>query len=98
MQKLLANLNVWTICDLLNFYPRSYKDRTKRISLSQYETAKEVHTVAKVLGHEWFGYGKMKTLKIIVHDSTASAALICFNRPFMEKSFPVGSRYSPHLK
>ncbi len=91
MQKLLANLNVWTICDLLNFYPRSYKDRTKRISLSQYETAKEVHTVAKVVGHEWFGYGKMKTLKIIVHDSTASAELICFNRPFMEKSFPVGS-------
>lgn len=91
MQKLLANLNVWTICDLLNFYPRSYKDRTKRISLSQYETAKEVHTVAKVVGHEWFGYGKMKTLKIIVRDSTASAELICFNRPFMEKSFPVGS-------
>ena len=91
MQKLLANLNVWTICDLLNFYPRSYKDRTKRISLSQYETAKEVHTVAKVVGHEWFGYGKMKTLKIIVHDSTASAELICFNRPFMEKSFLVGS-------
>ncbi len=91
MQKLLANLNVWTICDLLNFYPRSYKDRTKRISLIQYETAKEVHTVAKVVGHEWFGYGKMKTLKIIVHDSTASAELICFNRPFMEKSFPVGS-------
>lgn len=91
MQKLLANLNVWTICDLLNFYPRSYKDRTKRISLSQYETAKEVHTVAKVVGHEWFGYGKMKTLKINVHDSTASAELICFNRPFMEKSFPVGS-------
>ncbi|MBR3542324.1 MAG: ATP-dependent DNA helicase RecG [Treponema sp.] len=91
MQKLLANLNVWTICDLLNFYPRSYKDRTKRISLSQYETAKEVHTVAKVVGHEWFGYGKMKTLKINVHDSTASAELICFNRPFMENSFPVGS-------
>ena len=91
MQKLLANLNVWTICDLLNFYPRSYKDRTKRISLSQYETNKEAHTVAKVVGHECFGSGKMKTLQIIVHDSTASAELICFNRPFMEKSFPVGS-------
>ncbi len=91
MQKQFANLNVWTICDLLNFYPRSYKDRTKRISLSQHETAKEVHTVAKVVGHEWFGYGKLKTLKILIKDSTASAELICFNRPFLEKSFPVGS-------
>ena len=91
MQKQFANLNVWTICDLLKFYPRSYKDRTKKISLSQFETAKEVHTVAKVLAHEFFGYGKMKTLKILISDMTARAELICFNRPFLEKSFPVGS-------
>ena len=91
MQKQFANLNVWTICDLLNFFPRSYKDRTKRISLSQFETAREVHTVAKVLGHEWFGYGKMKTLKILIADQSARAELICFNRPFLEKSFPVGA-------
>ena len=91
MQKQFANLNVWTICDLLSYYPRSYKDRTKKISLSQFETAREVHTIASVVGHEWFGYGRMKTLKILIKDSTASAELICFNRPFMEKSFPVGS-------
>lgn len=90
MQKQFANLNVWTISDLLRYYPRSYKDRTKRISLSQFEAAKEVHTIAKVLSHEWFGYGKMKTLKILIADQTARAELICFNRPFLEKSFPVG--------
>ena len=91
MQKQLANLNVFTVCDLLKFFPRSYKDRTKRIFLSQFETAKEVHTVAQVAAHEWFGYGKMKTLKIIIEDSSARAELICFNRPFMEKAFPIGS-------
>ena len=91
MQKQFANLNVWTICDLLSYYPRSYKDRTKRISLSQFETVREVHTIASVTGHEWFGYGRMKTLKILIKDSTARAELICFNRPFMEKSFPVGA-------
>lgn len=91
MQKQFANLNIWTICDLLNYFPRSYKDRTKRISLSQFETAREVHTIASVVGHEWFGYGKMKTLKILIRDSSARAELICFNRPFLEKSFPVGS-------
>ncbi len=91
MQKQFAALNVFTICDLLKFFPRSYKDRTKRIYLSQFETAKEVHTAAKVVAHEWFGYGKMKTLKILIQDKTARASLICFNRPFLEKSFPVGS-------
>ncbi len=91
MQKQFAALNVFTICDLLKFFPRSYKDRTKRIYLSQFETAKEVHTAAQVVAHEWFGYGKMKTLKILIQDKTARASLICFNRPFLEKSFPVGS-------
>ena len=91
MQKQLANLNVWTIGDLLGYYPRSYKDRTKKVSLSQFETAREVHTIALVTGHEWFGYGRMKTLKILIKDSTARAELICFNRPFLEKSFPVGA-------
>lgn len=91
MQKQFANLNVWTICDLLNYFPRSYKDRTKRIALNQFETAREVHTIASVVGHEWFGYGKMKTLKILIRDSSARAELICFNRPFLEKTFPVGS-------
>jgi ATP-dependent DNA helicase RecG len=91
MQKQLANLNVWTIGDLLGYYPRSYKDRTKKVSLSQFETAREVHTIASVTGHEWFGYGRMKTLKILIKDSTARAELICFNRPFLEKAFPVGA-------
>lgn len=91
MQKQFANLNIWTISDLLSYYPRSYKDRTKRISLSQFETAREVHTIASVVDHEWFGYGKMKTLKILIRDSSARAELICFNRPFLEKSFPVGA-------
>lgn len=91
MQKQLANLNIWTIGDLLLYYPRSYKDRTKKVSLSQFETAREVHTIASVVGHEWFGYGRMKTLKILIKDSTARAELICFNRPFLEKSFPVGA-------
>ena len=91
MQKQLANLNVWTIGDLLGYYPRSYKDRTKKVSLSQFETAREVHTIASVTGHEWFGYGRMKTLKILIKDSTARAELICFNRPFLEKVFPVGA-------
>lgn len=89
--KQFANLNVWTIADLLNFFPRDYKDRTKRASLNQFETVREVHTIAQVTGHEFFGYGRMKTLKIIIRDTTARAELVCFNRPFLEKSFPVGS-------
>ncbi|MBP5587500.1 MAG: ATP-dependent DNA helicase RecG, partial [Treponema sp.] len=63
--KALSNLNIFTIGDLLSFYPRDYEDRSHRVSLNQFELSKKIHTAAKVISHEYFGYGKMKTLKII---------------------------------
>lgn len=89
--KALSNLNIFTIGDLLSFYPRDYEDRSHRVSLNQFELSKKIHTAAKVISHEYFGYGKMKTLKIIIRDETGSASLIAFNRSFLEKSLPVGS-------
>ncbi|QTQ16961.1 ATP-dependent DNA helicase RecG [Treponema parvum] len=88
--KLFANLNVFTIADLLTLYPRDYEDRTKIVTLSQFNKAK-VHTVAEVTAHDWFGYGRMKTLKIYINDKTAEAQLVAFNRPFFEKMLPIGS-------
>lgn len=89
--RLFSNLNVFTVADLLQFFPRDYKDRTKIVPLNLFETVKEIHTVAQVVAHEWFGYGRMKNLKILIRDKSASAELICFNRPFLQKTFPVGS-------
>lgn len=88
--KLLANLNIFTVGDLLSHYPKTYEDRRQRISIAEFEKGK-VHTVAQVQSHEFFGYGKMKTLKLIISDGSASASLICFNRTFLQHSMPVGS-------
>lgn len=85
LTKILAALNIFTVGDLLRYYPRDYEDRTKRIPLREFAHHSKVHTVAQVIRQEWFGYGNMKTLKIIVTDGTATADLICFNRNFMEK-------------
>ena len=89
--KLFANLNVFTIADLLTLYPRDYDDRTKIVTLSQFRMSPKIHTAAKVIAHQWFGYGRMRTLKIIIDDGTAKAELIAFNRPFLEKTYPIGS-------
>ena len=62
--KLFARLNIFTIADLLQAFPRDYEDRTKRIPLSKWNECSKVHTIAKVLSHSYFGYGRMKTLKI----------------------------------
>ncbi len=89
-QAQFARLNIFTVSDLLTTYPREYDDRTKRVYLKDFQSDK-VHTIAQVSAHEWFGYGKMKTLKLLITDGTAVAELVAFNRGFLEKSLPVGS-------
>ena len=89
--KQFAKLSIFTVADLLSTWPRAYEDRTQRVFLKDFENASKVHTVCKVTGHDWFGYGKMRTLKIAITDGTASAWLVAFNRSFLEKSLPIGS-------
>lgn len=89
---LFSRLNIFTTGDLLRTYPRDWEDRTKPCTLSQYaQNYGKVHTVCKVLAHDFFGYGKMKTLKIAITDGSANAFLIAFGRPFLAKSLPEGS-------
>ncbi len=85
-----AKLSIFTVADLLSTFPRDYEDRTQRVPLSGYEHSK-VHTICKVMAHDWFGYGRMKTLKIAVTDGTGVGWLVAFNRPFLQKSLPEGS-------
>lgn len=97
---LFAKLNVFTVADLLQYYPRDYEDRTKRITL--YECLQAVkatgqgkaHTIAQVLKHDWFGYGNMKTLKITVTDGTATADIVAYNRPWLQNSMKIGSIFA----
>lgn len=91
LTKTLAKVNVFTVGDLLQYFPRDYEDRTQKVTFREYAQHKKVHTVARVISQEWFGYGKMKTLKLIVNDGTANAELICFNRAFLEKSLVPGT-------
>ena len=88
----LARLGVYSVADLLLLYPRDYDDRTETVPFASFARAARVHTLAEVVAHDWFGYGRMRTLKIHVKDPSGSATLVCFNRPFLEQQLPVGSR------
>lgn len=93
----LAQLGIETAGDLLSYWPRDWDDRTVRVPLSRFESAQKINTQATVLAHDWFGFGRMKTLKIVIEDDEGTRAeLACFNRPFLEKAFPVGSAVAVH--
>jgi len=87
----LARLGITTVGALLCHYPRDWEDRSQQVPLKNWSTGK-VCTEVQVVAKDWFGYGRMKTLKIHVEDETARACLICFNRPFLDKQLPVGTR------
>lgn len=87
--KPLASLGLVTVGDVLAYWPRDWEDRTIFHTLSEYNTRVKIHVRATVVAHDWFGYGRMRTLKIMIRDEAGTVAeLVCFNRPFLEKQFP----------
>ncbi|HUW41901.1 MAG TPA: ATP-dependent DNA helicase RecG [Rectinemataceae bacterium] len=88
----LARLGASTVADLLLRYPRDYDDRSSFVPLASFASAERVHTIAEVVDHEWFGFARMRTLKIRIRDESGTAILVCFNRPFLEQSLPIGAR------
>jgi ATP-dependent DNA helicase RecG len=86
-------MGILSIADLLCHYPRDWEDRSREIPLKDYQRFPAVCTVVRVLAHDWFGFGRMKTLKVHVEDHTARAVLVCFNRPFLEKQLVIGNSY-----
>ena len=90
--KRLSRLGVFRAADLLLLPPRDYEDRAALRLLSAFGSG-PVNCPVNVLAHDWFGFGRMRTLKVWVEDDEGTrAALVCFNRPFLEKSLPVGAR------
>ena len=93
LARLLAGVGVVNIGALLSYYPRDWEDRSVERPLRDFAAAGEVNTVVQVIAHDWFGFGRMKTLKLHVEDGTARAVLVCFNRPFLERQAPVGASF-----
>ncbi|MDR0639355.1 MAG: ATP-dependent DNA helicase RecG [Spirochaetaceae bacterium] len=77
---LLVKLDISNIADLLTHYPREYEDRTVITPLADYFKKKNIFAEAVVLRKEWFGFGRQRTLKVYIEDSSARASLVCFGR------------------
>ena len=90
-EKVLARLGIYTVGALLCHYPRDWEDRSRMVPLKDWSKGR-ICTEVEVLAQDWFGFGRMKTLKVYVEDDSARACLVCFNRPFLEKQLKPGLR------
>ena len=89
--KLFFNLGVYTVEDLLNFFPRRYEDRSTFTPINKLKVGEFQCVTGKVLaiGNRNF-YSKSRSFEIAVGDNTGKVFCVWFNQPYLEKNFKVG--------
>lgn len=91
---LLNKLGIFTLNDLITYYPRTYEDRNKPKYICECEDGEEVLIEAVACNKMTNIRLKGKTMqKLIVRDETASATLTWFNQPYLRDKFSIGNKY-----
>lgn len=94
--KLLHNMKVDTIDDLLHLFPRKYEDRRSVFYIMEAPFDKDVLISGKVVAKQLKGnpYNKKTPLRILVEDSSANLEVLFFNGKYLSNYFNIGSTYT----
>ncbi len=94
--KLLNKLDIFTVKDLITYYPREYEDRSKAIKINEVSDGQECLIEGIVVSkiNEIRTYKKNMTIyKLIVRDDTGTCELIWYNQPYLKTIFKLGQEY-----
>lgn len=92
--ELLNRLGIFTLKDLITYYPRTYEDRNKPKYICECEEGEEVLIEAIVCRGMTNVRLKGKTMqRLIVRDETGSATITWFNQTYLKSKFKVGDKY-----
>lgn len=95
----LGRLGIHTIYDMLHYFPRDYKDRTRIQKISEAKLGGEITIQGKVLGvNPRVARNRMHILEVFVGDETGTVAATWFNQPFLTKKFRIGDILFLHGK
>lgn len=93
--KLFHKLNIFTIEDLVTFFPRQYEDRTslKRIiELEDNEACAFEGTISSSVSENRIRKG-LTVSKVIIKDETGAIAAVWFNQNYIRNIFKIGEKY-----
>ena len=93
--KLLNRLEIYTLEDLITYYPRNYEDRSKPKMIASLCDGEEALIEAVVVSKmsEQRIRRNMTLFKIIVRDETGTCLLTWFNQGYLKTKFIVGNKY-----
>ena len=92
---LLAKLGIFTLKDLITYYPREYEDRGKPKKIASVQDGEEVLIEALAVSKisEQRIRKNMAIYKLIVRDDTASCTITWFNQSYLKTRFIIGKKY-----
>ena len=92
--KLLNKLNIYTLKDLIEYYPRDYEDRSKPKNLYECIDGEEVLIEAMATGRiNEMHKGRMTISRLIVKDQTGPCYITWFNQGYLRDKFQPGRMY-----
>lgn len=92
VEKQLNRLNIFTLEDLLFYFPRYYQDRGQIIPIAKVGGSILQTVLGIVVRHDRVSTRRGKLLKIIVQDRTGQVSLVCFNREFLARILTLGKK------
>ena len=92
--KLLNKLKIYTLKDLIEYYPRDYEDRSKPKNLYECIDGEEVLIEAMPTGRiSEMHKGRMTISRLIVKDQTGTCYITWFNQGYLRDKFQPGRMY-----
>ena len=92
---LLNNLGIYTLEDLLTYFPREYEDRTKTKKIADLVEGDEVTIEARAVSEVSINRIRknMTILKLVVEDDTGRCTITWFNQTYVREHIKRGETY-----
>ena len=93
--KQLAGLGIESVYDLIAYFPRTYEDRTRLVTISQLEPDQPACFEAMVIRAPQTSHIRkgLSLTKLTVADETAKLNLVYFNQPYAAEQLRYGESY-----
>ena len=93
--KLLNNIGIFNIEDLITYFPRNYEDRQAVKSIYEVIDGEEIAVKGKVMSRmsEIRVRRNLTIYSIMVSDDTSMCKLIWYNQPYLKSKFEIGNTY-----
>ena len=94
--RILNNMGVETVDDMLHLFPRKYEDRREISYIMEAPFNKDVLVKGRVAARQYRGnpYNKKTPLRILVQDGSADMEVLFFNGRYLADYFNVGCEYT----